>query len=216
MPDIRRTGLIDDFERPDENPIQLPWLDASNSVSAGQLRVGNYQGVGAGGCRAFWTPRSFSGDVECWAMAVGSPGLGFGWRLGLMFNPDPSLPTNGYEVLPHNNGPLNWALRTIVNGGTAAQWTASQVDVGTGMSQGDLLLIRTRGTQVQVFHSGDDGDNWIPIFDVTDQTYRSGLYLAVGTTGNETGWSAVGGGVLGPPLIPQMIRPWDRRPRRVG
>lgn len=198
MADIRATGQLDDFNRPNEAVIQLPWL-VGFATTDPELYNKTLHGTAFPpvSCEAVWGASAYSRNCETWGRMSGSAAEVDGWRLG-MFTVASVIQAqlgaggiDGYECLPHNpiGGP-SWILRRYDNGSIHSFGGTS------GVGLGGLALMRLVGTQYQVWRSTDNGANWTNVWDIADSTYTGPFYFMYGTTGVDTGWSGVGGGAI--------------------
>lgn len=198
MADIRQSALLfDDFERPDEDPIQNtpahPWLLASFTVANVQIDGGILKGTGGGDpCWAYWNADAQSDDggevPEIWShLGAGSYSFPFGTRMGLM-----SSGGFGYGFL--QTGGFGSTLRRYTGGGA---FTAITITGGDGVftDTGAMQLMRLTSTHVEVWRSavGDD-TTWTLTASAADIIYRDNLLMYLGGTGNEDGWGDLGGG----------------------
>jgi hypothetical protein len=210
--DIRHTGTLDNFDRPaDEIPIEPPWymvsgsaninLDATHSSIEGTVFPPDSS-------LAWYSAASFYGpSVEMWATMAGSAALTDGWRFG-MYTTDSltygGANVNGYQCIPWAAiGGTEWALRRYDNGvytGLGA--------VSAGMVQDDIALMRRNGNNIETWRWSVASDTWTKINDVTDTTYMYGPWsFILGTTGVETGWKDLGGGLKNRQMIYRWIVP---------
>lgn len=201
MADLRTTGLIDDFERPDENPIEPPWYLLRTSeiqgggvrLEGGVLRGNNFPPTN---CSAAYRAKVFggpSGDIEVWALHGGSPALSDASRIGFYTyaTVDDDNPS-GYEMIfGEGVGGNYYEIRRHYPGGFTNEGTAYDVSIG------GLYLFRKQDAYVNGWRSGDGGANWSLMVDYTDPSpFEGPWYFFLGTTGVETGWGSLGGGAI--------------------
>lgn len=213
MADIRQsTTVIDDFERPNENPIlhtvAHPWVNAYYSSSDVQIKDGVLKGadIGNSPCHAAYDGFSMSGtEFETWGMPT-PPSYSFpeGTRQGCM-------DSGGHGYLILHTGGFGLILRRYTGGGA---FTAIEGSITAGDEQktphGCLQLFKLIDTGFEVWRMSSDGDfaNWTLTCRSNDTTYRNNLYMVYGSTGNEDGWDYIGGGIED--WIPQIYRrPYD-------
>jgi hypothetical protein len=193
MADIRyTTAVLDNFNRPNEDPVLPPW-----KTDVGQtMKIQGNQFWGKSfptqANIAYWSTESFDGDMECWGK-IGFPGppIGSGWRLGLcVAGPD----FMGYEVLMHNGvGPDGWTIRRYNPG--AGSFTNLASALTSLPSTNHLVLMQLVGTAINCYVSTDNGANWTLKVSANENTYRTNLYGFLGTTGTEISWNDFGGGI---------------------
>lgn len=204
MADIRYTPQRDDFQRPNENPINPPWLRNWGSGVNCQLLSNSLKstvGNPASSGQDFWSTMSFTGDdIEAWGIFTGTLPQAESNRFGLC---DSAVGMNGYICRAQNPvGPDNWVIRKYTNG--VATGIASQnAPLPSG---GSICLMQLTATHVRVYHSTDGGLNFTLIVSAADTTYRSNLYLHFGGNGRGGGWTGVGGGVPSVRRHPQIYR----------
>jgi len=194
MADIRETGTIDDFERPDEEPIQPPWFPVPGRTVAA-LYGGNFSPILAlpsDNILCYYANAVVSGDhCEMWGIKAGSAAIANGWRFGFATVASIARGSyDGYQAVPHNQlGAHIWYLRRIQDG-VATQLDAPGVDLGD-----QWAMMRRNGTNIEVWHSADSV-TWFKSTDVADVLFPGPYYPTLGMTGTETGWTEFGAGVL--------------------
>lgn len=213
MADIRRTPVIDDFERADEFPLASPWLLADNSWGTGNLDTGNYQGSPGDSVYYYSTLGPFDDDMEVW----GAGGAGIddteAWRLALLKDVGGTNAVDGYLLLiVASGGGANWQIRKYTNWSgvsTLASVSGSLIDAGGGSPE--YALLRINGDDIEAWYCSDV-TSWTLVASATDTTYRTDLYLSMGISTDDGGnpsWQAIGGGAI-PPWVPEFIRrPWE-------
>jgi len=204
MPDIRRTGLLDDFERAAEDPLSFggKWDKPATDSNAMKTRSGTggnmiaTNATDGGVCRAYWTPESFSEDeLEVWGFENDiADGAGKSLRLFFFASVGGTVSTlDGYILLDGFEGATHklW-LRRFTN-----NVTITEAVIGEPFSR-QYLLLRLNGNDVEGWGSAD-GTTWTKHLSITDTTYRSGLYLGIGAQGVTSttgpGWGSIGGGL---------------------
>jgi hypothetical protein len=211
MADIRVTGMVDDFERANENPAQPPWVrDYAGHVDC-KIVSGNFVGTDfpPTGSQMYHQTQSFTGDtIEIWARASGNAAASDGWRIGLCTSGDPS----GWLCIPWDPPSANpqWLLRKYTAG------SFSTVVTQTNALPGNLeyVMVRLTASDVECWLGSTDAQTWTQIISYSDSAYRSNLYMHLGLTGIETEWSEMGGGLNN--WMPEFIRrPWEHHGRHL-
>ena len=225
MADIRlSSGIKDDFNRADENPILGPtgveWSRTESGVwGAGAVR-GNTFTVPAGGSttvNSYWNQETYDGDdAQVWAFAGGGGVIsGLSYRLALWKTPGNGTTDGYYFRSQYLTGDDREELFRVDNGGA----NLTELDFRDGFNvQGRQVLLRRNGSDVEVWQTVDEGGPstvdvtaWEMILNATDTTYTTGFYLALGISDNsgngEGTWDYFGGGPN--KWMPEFIRrPW--------
>lgn len=194
MADIRRTGLLDDFNRPAENPVKFPWINGLNGRANMALSPHSLTGTqltGTSGAYLSTAPilPSNPRSVEIWAQTSidNSALIGDHYRLDCM------TPAGiGYEfILGSPASGLASFLRRYDASGFV---DLSVKDFSLGISYGTYLMIRLNDTVFEGWHGSPDASTWTLVDSVVDTTYSELFYCGLSQTGNEIGWISVGGG----------------------
>lgn len=217
MPDIRTTPQLDNFVYGPQNPLTGSpagnWAKADSVVWPQDMFIDAFDRAGGspGNAVYYWTPRTWSGDVEVWGRTGPGADLTEAWRL----------------VLAAAVGTISgYSLRIISDGG-AANWDLGRFDSRTPValdsapadyhpSDDTYVMLRRHGDEVEVWYvQSDPTDTWTQIMGATDTTYTTDLSVAMGISSDDGGnptWEGIGGGGgrSGPP-IPQYIRRTHRR-----
>jgi hypothetical protein len=209
MADIRQsTTAKDDFNRADEDPLSGGgnWAQTDSGVFTPMVIKSNAATHQSGGpsSMSHWTPTTYDGDAaEAWGARTGGGAGGIAWGIGLARDVGGSNAMDGYRFRDEDG---STSLKRFLNGSDS-----TVLDTGTGTSgaDGDLLLIRRNGNDVEGWFSSDDGANWTLKVSATDTTYTTGFYLALSIRDNSAsqllGWDYFGGGPA-KPFIPQIYR----------
>lgn len=213
MPDIRTTPTLDDFNRANEAPIQLPWARADNSWQLNNLQSFRFTG-NVGDSVSYWTPLTLNGDMEVWGRTGPGVDLTEAWRIGLLTDVGGTSAVDGYLLLVvASGGVANWLLRRYLNFGNTLIGSV----LNSYLPADDVyILMRTVGTHVEVWRSTNPGDPsaWTQMLDVVDNTYRTNLRLSLGISTDDAAnptWERFGGGAS-EEFIPQFYRrPWIYR-----
>lgn len=199
MADIRQSPLLDDFQRPDETPIALPWRRDFSGWADAVLREHSLASdhFPPAGLQSYFSELVMSGSasggpvIETWGLAGGSPALSDAWRFGLLeAGEDP----NGY-------------LLVTGQGVTGTYYDLRRYDAGAYTSIGgasgtltdlEYALMRLNGGDVEIWKDNltSGAGPWSLVCSVSDPNHRTGLYPHFGATGIETGWKEVGGGAI--------------------
>lgn len=211
MADIRTTGLLDDFNRADENPLSGGGNWAFNQFLSNQLKLASNTAVGIDASTfqgSYWTPSTFSDDMEVWGTVSGDAGENnTGWLLGFMKEMDGATTADGYYFQIRNPvGAWTADIQRVANDVPTAIKVYAEPP---SLLAGHLLLMQRVGDDLTVYHSEDGGANWTAYgTPVTDTTYMTGLGVFIGVdngTSSLPGWTDVGGGE---PIefVPQIMR----------
>lgn len=207
MPDIRATNVIlDDFNRPDEDPLSGGgnWAQMAPGAGRDPMRLHNnsassHEPATTGIEYSYWTPTIFpEGDIEIWSgPRGGEAGAALsGWRFGFMVaSTIPSANYSGYLFLRESALGDFIYFRRYTNG--------SFVDIpGPVFTEdyGPLLLARRIGNTLEAWccTTNDGTGTWTLITTIDDATYNGPWRLFLGIedpTGVGTGWDYFGGGM---------------------
>lgn len=194
MADIRTTGMLDDFERPNETPIQAPWLFAGFSATTANLVGGRFQG-GPGDTQYIFQGEG-SGpfdvsqeDIEVWGQVGPGADLTEALRIGWFTTGGSGI----MLIIINGLGPVVWNIRSYSSGGfSTVQSVEHAFPLG---SPHDYVLMQIRAGVLRTYVSHDSGDNWTgPINNIGAS--GSGLYPMLGTSSDDGGnpsWMAFGG-----------------------
>lgn len=206
MADIRQsTAIKDNFNRADENPIAYsatyPWrvvgyhgLGDDNVV----IDTNVLNGGGNSSAWAYWDAdiQSDNGGAtpEVWArLAQSSYTFPYGTRMALMTS-------NAYGYANLETGGFDRILRRYTGGGAFTDISGSidggSLDPTTFTSSFCLQLLRLTATHFEVWRTTDQNDDtaWTLSASVPDTNYRDNMFMWLGATGNEDGWTEFGGG----------------------
>lgn len=197
MADIRTTPLLDDFQRPPENPVQPPWHQSPFSNFSMEL-TGDpaLKGIGLPpneNAAYLETPFGPVGDPEMWAKAFGDAPVTEGWRFGMFTIESVAVgERRGYICLPHNNvGTDTWSLRKYTGFTFVQIHSVNAAPLGLDV----LALMRIKNGLIETWRSDDDGANWTLHNQVADPgDYVGPWYFVLGSSGHNEGWTEIGGG----------------------
>lgn len=234
MADIRITGVLDptDSRAVPENPLSYGgrwakyFADHSGSDDLALYSNGgghhvitsDDQGIGhPQQSHYYWTPQTFSGDMEIWGYMSSYLGWDDGASLSIGFVKDVSSvngPWDGWHLRFNNTFAfVGWEIYKITNGSGSKVASGSTASIGDGpTSAGDLVLFRRVGSELQSWISYDDGSTWESRLNHTDSAFQTDMYLSVGVAvaavTQYPGLYHIGGGVDN--WMPEFIRrPWE-------
>lgn len=218
MADIRTTGLLDDFQRPDENPLSGGgnWSQTDPTFSGNMQLVSHgatHQSGGPSG-DSYWTTlftQFGSDEVEVWGYprGGGAGAAGVAWALDLWQQPGGSGVVDGYRFRNESSGGgAQFRLYRITNTATATTIGGSG-GFATGNPSTMVMLLRRNGGNVEGWYSANAGANWTLVVSTTDSTYTGSFYIGCGIRDNSAGqildWAGIGGG-SGSVNRPQIYR----------
>jgi len=211
MADIRVTSEIDNFSRADENPLSAggnyAQVRTSGDFSQQLQNKSNdaWPQTGAAHFSAsYWTPESFTGDMEMWGEVTGFTDNQNAWYLCFIKDVG-TANIDGYICGWIDAVGDRIQIRRFDNGSATLIKDVALSNLPNG---GDLLLLRTVGNDLQAWQSVDAGANWSMDTSVTDSTYRTGLSLTLAlfsSASNGPKWAGWGGGQA-VDFIPQIYR----------
>jgi hypothetical protein len=194
MPDIRaHPEFLDDFQRPDEDPIEPPWIQTPGATSTathflenGRMEShgdGQYRYTGAGG-----GPFDAStASIEVWGLAGPGIDLTEAWRIGFL-----TSDCSGYMCLINNNiGDNVWQIRSY-SGGNFTVINEAYFEEFPG-----YVLVRIGEGVLESYYSAD-AQTWI-LINSAALGITSGLYLMLGVSSDDSGnpsWEGFGGGII--------------------
>ena len=210
MAELRQTGFLDDFQRPDENPLSWDgrW-QSLRSTTGNELALTSHFvciiGVAPNSSQAsYWQPDVWYGDVECWGQGSGGNDLSEGLSLFLHVY-QTRFQTGGNELLTGYQA--QWSDDVIggphmtlyrYNGG-GARTTLAGPTPGAFDCTGGLNLFRRIGNTLEAWTTSDPTGltGWSLLISATDSTYSYG-FVGLGTQNDDEnpGWAGFGGGSL--------------------
>lgn len=216
MPDIRSSGVLDDFERsavggyaeltsPDgdevawvTSPGTFPMRVQDGSVDPSTGGVIASTEFPTAHCCAHYPGRALSGNVEVWAQNAGDAPTAAAWRMGLWMMAEAEGGSKvGYQTLTQNDvGGYSQVLRRY-DGDLGTPLASTQVAI---LGSGDYTMMRLTDTHVEVWiaelENGAPGGVWTRYLNVPDTTYRGPFYAHLGGTDVTVGWNEVGFGLV--------------------
>lgn len=219
MPDIRRTGLLDDFKR-DEQPMFYDgrWLPI-DYAQTGELRTVFDEMADEGVCElsedlskiaySYWTagpPSPVSADWEVWGNHAGSFDDGSSSQLWAV---DPatvggSNAANGYALRVVNTFSF-MGLQIRRYDGFSANVLASEA----GAYGHGILYFRRRGGMLEGWRSADGGLTFTKLIEAGDSTYTGAMRFGLGhsvAVAHTDGWKSFGAGPIIQSQIYRLLR----------
>lgn len=213
MPDIRQnTGFIDDFDRPNEDPLsnggQWTTTPGFNKLVLKGNAVTHSTSFSFGDM--YWNPLSMDGDAaECWGYQAGGGASGIAWAVDLW-----TTGGNGYRFR-YEVAATNSRWRIYADGGIVDDTGPIFGGMGTYENGHGVILIRRNGGLVEGWSTPDTDliNGWTQWCSASESSYTTGLHAGLGVTDNSSsqihGWEAFGAGVR-LPFVPQIYRrPYD-------
>lgn len=221
MADIRvTTTILDDFNRPAENPLTgVPpgtWVTMAPGVRGPLATDGGSAGTNAsnniGGIwYSMWDRDTYpAGDIEVWGGPVGGQaGAALaGWRFGFMMaNSVPGSGFNGYLFLREDALGQFTYWRKYTGGNIAADTQGTTYSNQTG----SILMCRKVGNTLEAWSTYDasGSSGWTLLNDWTDSTYNGPWKVFIGIEDGTlvgTGWDYFGGGTARRTQIYRWLR----------
>lgn len=208
MADLRVTGQLDDFNRPNESPLSGGgnWGNPFTAGTTGQLSLVDGDAAttkfdGFGLDYSYWTPDIYPvGDVEVWGAPVGGEaGAALsGWRMGFMMaNSIPGTSWDGYLFLRESAISDFIYFRRYDNASPTDLAWSDPINMPYTDDYQTFLLARRVGNDLEAW-VGYDANNWTLIGSTTEGTYHGPWKIFIGVedgTDVGTGWDTFGGGL---------------------
>lgn len=208
MADIRTTGVLDDFNRPDESPLSDGGKWSQTDSGIGPALVLHNHGAthvspGVTGS-SYWNVFTTDGDMEVWGVGTGGGAPGIAWALDMVTQPGGGSTADGYRFrMEQSTGGTASVLYRFTNAGF------TQLASSSGWGSGGMMLIRRVGNNIECWDSTDGGSTWTNDITVTDTTYMTGMYVGCGIRDNSGSqlldWTSIGGGAP-VTFVPQIYR----------
>lgn len=211
MPPV--TGVLDDFNRSDANPISGSWAQVDTVWPELQLKFnGAVRVTGDNFNWSYWTGSGpWDGDMEVWAKQIPTGFSTFEFhRLGFYVasSVGGTSAADGYQLI-FGNSAHGWTFRRYTNTGFT--------DIGSGSLGGGIpgyQMLRRNGDDIE-YHYSFDNVSWtladsVDVVAIGPPVYTNGMVIALGATSNigtssaEFGWDYFGGGQ--DTFKPQIIR----------
>jgi hypothetical protein len=192
------TGLLDDFNRPDNSGPPGPnWthMAVSSTTTSNNLLITGQQITGMSGSNGdYWNPQTYGPNSEVWLTVVTKPTVDQDpVVLGLRFQ-NPGLQTaSGYQAyyIYRATPPDQYRIIVRTNGSTSTILATAN---GPTLKPGDQLLFRAIGSTLELWR-GTSG-TWSRILTATDTTYTGAGYLNLTARDTTVRLDNFGGGTL--------------------
>ena len=191
---------LDDFNRPDENPLSdlARWSNGILSGGENGLKVvsNTLACARTTTCTGWRNDAQYGPDVEVWATLTTLPGTSNSLRLNARVQQPGSSANDGYELRTiQQTGTDQVLLERIDNGTLKTLLTLNQE-----LAVGDTLLLRVRGSTLEAWLY--DGASWSRLGSLTDTTYPAAGYVGVGLRGTSARLDDFGARMLGSATAP--------------
>jgi RHS repeat-associated protein len=199
-PPLPSTNVLDDFNRPNEDPLSQGGGWADGSITGGLRLEVISQRAGRdpnplGVLSDSYRPPDLTNDAEVYATVGALPGETLSSFLFLHVSNPGGSGYSGYRLrwrkLASND---NLWIERVDPGAVTALVDANPINPDP--VTGDVLLLRRIGNQVQLWIRR--GSTWTLIASATDSTYQGGK-IGLGVTDDTARWDDFGGGGLPPP-----------------
>jgi hypothetical protein len=172
------TGILDNFNRANEDPLANGNWTCPAQTSAGNLTLtSNQTNSNFGSADCYWSSSTFGPDSEAF-VTISTVNNGFCTALFLRTNNLNSASLNGY-----------WYEHCAVTGASNDTFTIYRIDNGSftsiaagtqEVSSGDRIGAEAIGSSLKMYYKAAAG-SWVQVVSVTDSTYsgsgRIGLHL---------------------------------------
>ena len=202
---------LDDFNRPDENPLSDLGRWSNGILSSGENGLKVVSNALACSrtttCTGWRNDAQYGPDVEVWATLTTLPGTSNSLRLNARVQQPGSSANDGYELRTiQQTGTDQVLLERIDNGTLKTLLTLNQE-----LAVGDTLLLRVRGSMLEAWLY--DGASWSRLGSLTDTTYPAAGYVGVGLRGTSARLDDFGARKQGAPRPPGAPSAWRHRRR---
>lgn len=168
------TGLLDDFDGVDENPITTNWTTQIHAGHERLQRVSNYltaDGIGVAGS-GWYDQQTFSSDCEAYITLQTLPDEDSNIRLCARLSAVGTTAPLGYYLILHRQAGVTDEVGIF---------TMDDIQIGTFVSQefaaGDSLGFELIGTALKGYRK--TAGVWSLVISETDGTYTGGGFLGV-------------------------------------
>lgn len=177
-------GVIDDFNRANENPIAAPWTIVTGTPDC-QILANEFAISSGTYGQAFYSSIS-AADVDAFATIVVKSG-----DMLMMFRMGGTSDSTkfGYEIIV---GATTIVLNTHPAGGGGVTLISST----TTAANGDRVGGRAIGTSLELWHKPSAG-SWTRLGTATDSTFTAAGYLNLQCANTTARWDNAGYGVSG-------------------
>lgn len=198
VPAFPSTRILDDFNRPDEDPITTNWTTPLTSGDQSARCVGyRFAGAAAGGWgTAYYDLAQFGPDCEAYITVTTLASAATVWARATSVGGS----TSGYAVLLSSTTIYIYRVDAAV-GTIIAQKSLSS-------SAGCKIGIRAIGSQIEAWR--DVGSGWVRQLVVTDSTYATKGYIATEISGSTGRSDNFGGGDVGSIATPKVRDNFNR------
>jgi len=207
------TGILDDFNRADENPLANGnWSNPIRSGNAG-MRLVSLRAAGhtaSADSTSYWSAATYGPDSEAW---VKIPTLmednGGGNVTVFVRITTPGASLNCYMAIARR-GTGNWQLYRCVSGSFVSLGTAAR-----SMVAGDGIGLEAIGTAIKVYRFTAGAWNQTPILSVSDGNVTGsgnvGLGSFSGSSPSVARMTPFGGGTVVAGIVPILMRQYRAR-----
>ena len=176
---VRSTGsvapplspLLDDFNRPNENPLWQWGNWADTGIGGGNPLPLSGNVAGPGNSDTAYRVEQLPGDMEAWATLSGAPDPLGNMRIYVCLNDVGTAGWDGY-ALQINRGfsDIFYSVKKITNGSASDLWSAQLNFSGVG----ERLLLRRSGTGLEARRLPAGSSTWESLFQTTDTSFTGG------------------------------------------
>lgn len=197
-----RTGILDTFDRADENPIAGNWTnDALAEAADNQLKIvsNTLMAVTAlTSCEAYWNASTYKGYIEAYFTVVTKPGNTQRIELGFIQNAGLTS-YQGYQCLFIDNaGTDTFTIQRIDQTATATVLSSINLEYNVGDRLGISITPAGKITM------------WLndtPVATAVDARYSGDFYLFVGIRDTVGAVDNFGGGTISKSFLVNNLRP---------
>jgi fibronectin type 3 domain-containing protein len=193
VPPVDPLVPLDDFNRPNQNPLAAGWTNAVNGGVENGLNVSSNQlaCTATTTCTAWRSSPQYGPDVEVWTRVAALPGTNNHIRLYGRLQTPGSAAYDAYLLRTNQlAGTDEVYLERIDNGAHTRLATISRE-----LAVGDTLLLRVEGTSVEGWL--DNGSSWTRLATASDATYSGAGFVGVGLRGTTGRLDDFGGRTIG-------------------
>ncbi len=197
-----RTGILDTFDRADENPIAGNWTNNALAEAAdNQLKIVSNTLMAATAltsCEAYWNASTYKGYIEAYFTVVTKPGNTQRIELGFLQNAGLTS-YQGYQCLFIDNaGTDTFTIQRIDQTATATVLSSINLEYNVGDRLG---ISHTPAGKITMWL------NSTPVATAVDSNYSGDFYLYVGIRDTAGAVDNFGGGTISNSFSRKMLRP---------